>query len=119
VVASAGEPLGASYLRDPTSVEVVHTCRVEMELGLCLKVDVILLLFVRYYLSSSISTYLCTTCPCCVWCNRFLLGTLPPWDVGSIRRGCRPAYLRKSWQWPLGGSLDWDLGLHTASVREH
>jgi hypothetical protein len=30
------------------------------------------------YLSSSISTYLCTTCPCCVWCNRFLLGTWTP-----------------------------------------
>jgi hypothetical protein len=29
-----------------------------------------------------------------------------PRDVGSIRRGCRPAYLRKSWQWPPGGSLD-------------
>jgi hypothetical protein len=42
-----------------------------------------------------------------------------PWDVGSICRGCRPAYLRKSWRWPLGGSLDWDLGLHTASAREH
>jgi hypothetical protein len=49
VVASAGEPLGASYPRDPTGVEVVHTCRVEMELGLRLKVDVILLLFVRYF----------------------------------------------------------------------
>jgi hypothetical protein len=42
VVAAAGEPLGASYPRDPTSVEVVHTCRVEMELGLRLKADVIL-----------------------------------------------------------------------------
>jgi hypothetical protein len=49
VVAAAGEPLGASYPRDPTGVEVVHTCRVEMELGLRLKVDVILLLFVRYF----------------------------------------------------------------------
>jgi hypothetical protein len=55
-----------------------------MELGLRLKADVILLSFKRhfeYYLSSSISTYLCTTCPYCVWCNRFLLGTWPP--------GCR------------------------------
>jgi hypothetical protein len=49
VVASAGEPLGASYPRGPTAVEVVHTCRVEMELGLHLKADVILLLFVRYF----------------------------------------------------------------------
>jgi hypothetical protein len=49
VVASAGEPLGASYQRDLTSVEVVHTCRVEMELGLRLKADVILVLFVRYF----------------------------------------------------------------------
>jgi hypothetical protein len=49
VVASAGEPLGASYPRGPTSVEVVHTCRVEMELELRLKADVILLLFVRYF----------------------------------------------------------------------
>jgi hypothetical protein len=49
VVTTSGEPLGASYPRDPTSVEVVHTCRVEMELGLRLKVDVILLLFVRYF----------------------------------------------------------------------
>ena len=49
VVASAGEPLGASYPRDPTGVEVIHTCRVEMELGLHLKADLILLLFVRYF----------------------------------------------------------------------
>ena len=48
VVASAGEPLGASYPATLTGVEVVHTCRVEMELGLHLKTDVILLLFVRY-----------------------------------------------------------------------
>src|SRR5688572_15880091 len=41
--------VGASYPRDPTSVEVVHTCRVEMELGLRLKAGVILLLFVRYF----------------------------------------------------------------------
>jgi hypothetical protein len=49
VVASTGEPLRASYPRGPTGVEVVHTCRVEMELGLHLKADVILLLFVRYF----------------------------------------------------------------------
>jgi hypothetical protein len=49
VVASAGEPLRASYPRDPTGVEVVHTYSVEMELGLRLKADVILLLFVRYF----------------------------------------------------------------------
>jgi hypothetical protein len=30
-------------------VEVVHTCRAEMELELRLKADVILLLFVRYF----------------------------------------------------------------------
>jgi hypothetical protein len=48
VVASAGEPLGASYPAALTSVEVVHTCTVEMELGLHLKIDVILSLFVRY-----------------------------------------------------------------------
>jgi hypothetical protein len=29
VVASAGEPLVASYPRGPTGVEVVHTCRAE------------------------------------------------------------------------------------------
>jgi hypothetical protein len=49
VVLAAGEPLGASYPRDPTGVEVVHSYRVEMELGLHSKVDVILLLFVRYF----------------------------------------------------------------------
>jgi hypothetical protein len=49
VVAFAGEPLGASYPCGPTSVEVVHTCRAEMELGLRLKANVILLLFVRYF----------------------------------------------------------------------
>jgi hypothetical protein len=49
VVASAGEPLGAGYPRGPTGVEVVRTCRVEMELRLHLKADVILLLFVRYF----------------------------------------------------------------------
>jgi hypothetical protein len=49
VVAFAGEPLGASYPCDPTGVEVVHTCRVEMELELRLEADVILLLFVRYF----------------------------------------------------------------------
>jgi hypothetical protein len=48
VVASAGEPLGAGYPAALTGVEVVHTCRVEMELGLHLKTDVILSLFVRY-----------------------------------------------------------------------
>ena len=48
VVTTSGEPLGASYPRDPSGVEAVHTCRVEMELGLRLKADVILLLFVRY-----------------------------------------------------------------------
>jgi hypothetical protein len=48
VVASAGEPLGASYPVALTGVEVVHTCRVEMVLGLHLKTDVILSLFVRY-----------------------------------------------------------------------
>jgi hypothetical protein len=47
------------------------------------------------------------------------LSTWPPWDVGSICRGCRPAYLRKSWQWPSGGSFDWDLGLHTTLAKEH
>jgi hypothetical protein len=49
VAAAASEPSGASYPHDPTGVEVVHTCRVEMELGLRLKADVILLLFVRYF----------------------------------------------------------------------
>jgi hypothetical protein len=49
VVAFAGEPLGASHPRGPTGVEVVYTCRVEMELGLRLEADVILLLFVRYF----------------------------------------------------------------------
>jgi hypothetical protein len=48
VVVATGEPLGANP-RDPTGVEVVHTCRVEMELGLRLKPDVILLLFVRCF----------------------------------------------------------------------
>jgi hypothetical protein len=49
VAVAAGEPLGASYPCDPTGVEVVHTYRVDMELGLRLKADVILLLFVRYF----------------------------------------------------------------------
>jgi hypothetical protein len=31
-----------------TGVEVVHSCKVEMELGLHLKTDIILSLFVRY-----------------------------------------------------------------------
>jgi hypothetical protein len=48
VVASAGEPLGASYPATLTGVEVVHTCRVEMELELHLKINVILSLIVRY-----------------------------------------------------------------------
>jgi hypothetical protein len=48
VVASAGEPLGASYPAVLTGLEVVHSCKVEMELGLHLKTEVILLLFVRY-----------------------------------------------------------------------
>jgi hypothetical protein len=49
VVAFVGKPLRASYPHDPTGVEVVHTYRVDMELGLHLKADVILLLFVRYF----------------------------------------------------------------------
>jgi hypothetical protein len=48
VVASVGEPLGAGHPAGLTGVEVVHTCRVEMEIGLHLKTYVILLLFVRY-----------------------------------------------------------------------
>jgi hypothetical protein len=48
VVASAGELPGASHPAALTGVEVVHTCRVEMELGLHLKTDAILSLFVRY-----------------------------------------------------------------------
>jgi hypothetical protein len=47
VVASAGEPPGASYPAALTGVEVVHTCRVEIELGLHLKTDVILSLFCK------------------------------------------------------------------------
>jgi hypothetical protein len=42
VVAAAGKPLGASSTR-PCWCRVVHTCRVEMELGLRLKVVVITL----------------------------------------------------------------------------
>jgi hypothetical protein len=48
VVAPASEPPGASYPAALTGVEVVHTCRVEMELDFHLKTDVILSLFVRY-----------------------------------------------------------------------
>jgi hypothetical protein len=47
VVASAGEPPEASYPAALTGVEVVHTCIVEMELGLHLKTDVILSLFCK------------------------------------------------------------------------
>jgi hypothetical protein len=53
-----------------------------MELGLYLKADVITFAFCKVlfkdYLSSSIGTYLYTTCPCCVWCCRLLSGTWPP-----------------------------------------
>jgi hypothetical protein len=49
VVASAGESPRSSYPRGPTGVGVVHTYRVEMELGLRSKADVTLLLFVRYF----------------------------------------------------------------------
>jgi hypothetical protein len=48
VAAAGGEPLGASYPAALIGVGVVHTCRVETELGLHLKTDVILSLFVRY-----------------------------------------------------------------------
>jgi hypothetical protein len=41
---------------------VVYTCRVEMELGFCLKVDVILLLFVRYFLSTTYQGVLALIC---------------------------------------------------------
>jgi hypothetical protein len=47
VVASAGEPLRASYPAALTGVDVVHTYRVEMELGFHLKIGVILLLFCK------------------------------------------------------------------------
>ena len=47
VVAAASEPLGASYPRDPTGVEVVHSCIVETELGLHFKTDLILSLFCK------------------------------------------------------------------------
>jgi hypothetical protein len=41
--------------------------RTPLERG-CNTFDFCKVLF-EYYLSSIISTYLCTTCPCCVWCN--------------------------------------------------
>jgi hypothetical protein len=47
VVASAGEPLGASYPVVLTGVEVVYSCKVEMELGIHLKIDVILFAFCK------------------------------------------------------------------------
>jgi hypothetical protein len=62
VVASAGEPLGASYPRGPTGVEVVHTCRVEIELGLHLKADVILFAFCKVLLSTIYQAVLSLIC---------------------------------------------------------
>jgi hypothetical protein len=49
VVAAAGEAARSLLPTRPCWCRVVHSCRVEMELGLRLKADVILLLFVRYF----------------------------------------------------------------------
>jgi hypothetical protein len=49
MIAAAWRVVGAEVAATVgTGVEVVHTCRVEMEIGLHLKTYVILLLFVRY-----------------------------------------------------------------------
>jgi hypothetical protein len=61
------ETVVTRFQRDPADVE--QFIPVEMELGLRLKADVITFVFYdtfEYYLSSSISTYLYTICPCCV-----------------------------------------------------
>ena len=47
VVAPAGEPPGASYHAALTGVEVVYSCKVEMELGIHLKIDIILFAFCK------------------------------------------------------------------------
>jgi hypothetical protein len=46
----------------PTGVEVVHSCRVEMELGLRLKADVILLFFCKVLLSTIYQAVLARIC---------------------------------------------------------
>jgi hypothetical protein len=104
VVAAAGEPLvqrwspplasrlggfredsGHKLLARPCWRRVVYTCRdgarAPLE-GRCNNFCFYKAPF-EHYLSSSSSTYLCTTCPCCVWCCRLLPGTWPPWDVSS------------------------------------
>jgi hypothetical protein len=91
-----------------------------MELGLRLKADVITFAFVRNLLSTIYQAVVALICmlfvsAACVT-NFYLV--LAPWEVGSTCRGCIPAYVRKSWQRPLVGSLDWDLDLYTASARE-
>jgi hypothetical protein len=91
VVASAGEPLGASYPAALTGVEVVHTCRVEMELGLHLKTNVILSLFVRYSRVLFIKQYYHLSI-----FNLFLLCVILltlPWYLASCL-GCRLNLLR-------------------------
>ena len=62
MVASAGEPLGASYPRGPTGVEVVHTCRVEMELGLRLKSRCNTFAFCKVLLSTIYQAVLALIC---------------------------------------------------------
>jgi hypothetical protein len=83
----------------PCWCRVVHTYRVEMDLGLRLKADVITFSFCKVLLSTIYQAVLALInvplVPVVLWCYRLLLGTWPPWNVGSTCRDWMPAYLKE------------------------
>jgi hypothetical protein len=91
-----------------------------MRLGLRLKAGVITFVFVRYFWELSIKQLLS------VWCLFLLCVALPTPLLVLGPLGCRFDVLRLDTSipkkelvtQPLGGSLDWNLYLHTASARE-
>jgi hypothetical protein len=91
-----------------------------MRLGLCLKADVITFVFVRYFWELSIKQLLS------VWClfllcvvHQLLFWYLPPLGCRlNVSRLDTSTPKKELVSRPPGGSLDWDLDLHTTSARK-
>jgi nitrate reductase NapE component len=92
-----------------------------MRLGLRLKADVITFLFLQYTFGNYQlnSSYLYGACSCCVWFYQLLSWYSAPLgcrlDVSRLDTSIPKKELVSR---PPGGSLDWDLDLHTASATK-
>jgi hypothetical protein len=92
-----------------------------MRLGLRLKADVINFFFCKMLLGTINlnSSYLYGICSCYVWCYQLFSWYLAPLgcrlDVSRLDTSLPKKELVT---WPPGGSLDWDLDLHTTSARK-